>query len=221
MIKKIGNILLSCAIFLAYAAPAQNIPLTAHGLEGVNVKVEDVQYKGKKAIRVTGMTKGEQVAIVKGTDFQDGVIELELSGKPLPTADSTARGFIGIAFRVQKKDTLAYECFYIRPTNGRSSDQLRRNHSVQYVSHPNFPWFKLRKENPGLYESYADLVAGEWTKIKIVVKGRNARMFVNGADQPCLIVNDLKLGLSRGPVALWIDIGTDSYFSDLKITKSE
>ncbi|MEJ0056160.1 MAG: hypothetical protein WDN75_11125 [Bacteroidota bacterium] len=124
-------------------------------------------------------------------------------------------------FRVQLKDTIAYECLYIRPTNGRSSDQLRRNHSVQYVSHPDFPWFKLRKEDPGLYESYADLVAGEWTKIKIVVKGKNARLFVNRADQPCLIVNDLKRGISNGPIALWIDTGTDSYFRDLKITKSE
>ena len=45
-------------------------------------------------------------------------------------------------------------------------------------------------------------------KIKIVVADNTARLYVNGADQPCLIVNDLKLGETRGQVALWV--GTDT-----------
>jgi Domain of Unknown Function (DUF1080) len=219
MIDKIQNILVLSLISFGYSISAQNIPLTVQGLEAINVKAEEVQYKGKKGVRITGKAMGEQLAVLKGTDFGNGTIELELSGKPLASADSTARGFVGVAFRVQTKDTVAYECFYIRPTNGRSSDQLRRNHSVQYVSHPDFPWFKLRKENPGLYESYADLIPGEWTKIKVVVKDHQAKLYVNGADQPCLIVNDLKRGISGGPVALWIDNGTDAYFADIKIKK--
>jgi hypothetical protein len=55
------------------------------------------------------------------------------------------------------------ESIYLRPTNGRADDQLRRNHSVQYDSVPDFPWFRLRKESPGVYESYTDLEAGEWS----------------------------------------------------------
>ena len=114
-------------------------------------------------------------------------------------------------------DSVRYECFYIRPTNGRAEDQLRRNHSAQYISHPKFTWFKLRDENPGVYESYADMVEGEWTKLKIEVKDNKARLYVNGAAQPCLIVNDLKYGKSVGAISLWVGPGTDGYFANLNI----
>jgi hypothetical protein len=200
---------------------AQEIPLSVGSLESMNVKLESVKYKGKNAIRVTGTADGEQLAILKNSDFKNGTIEIEVSGQPLPGANEGARGFIGLAFRVQQTDSVRYECFYLRPTNGRAEDQLRRNHSTQYISHPGYPWFKLRKENPGVYESYVDLVAGEWTKIKITVQGQEARLYVHGADQPCLIVKELKQELSGGPLALWIGLGTDAYFTNLKIQKKE
>jgi hypothetical protein len=132
------------------------------------------------------------------------------------TETTGARGFVGVAFRL-RKDPLRYECFYLRPTNGRAEDQLRRNHSTQYISHPDHPWDRLRKENPGVYESYVDLVPGEWTRVKIVVSGTEARLFVHGAEQPSLIVKDLKLGVSEGAVALWIGPGTEAHFTGLRI----
>jgi hypothetical protein len=104
---------------------------------------------------------------------------------------------------------------YLRPTNGRADDQLRRNHSVQYESSPDFPWFRLRKESPGMYESYAGLETGVWTRSKIVVSGAKARFYVNGAEQPCLVVNDLKLGETHGQIALWAHSSTEGYFSNL------
>jgi hypothetical protein len=107
----------------------------------------------------------------------------------------------------------------LRPTNGRAEDQVRRNHSVQYISIPGFPWPLLRKEFPEKYESYVDLVAGEWTKVKIEVKGDKARLFVHDSPQPTLLVNDLKQGLSKGAIALWVGPGTIAYFSDLRITR--
>jgi len=41
---------------------------------------------------------------------------------------------------------------------------------------------------------------------------------VNGAEQPCLIVNDLKLGTVQGQVGLWIGLGTQAHFSDIQVT---
>jgi hypothetical protein len=161
---------------------------------------------------------GGGLAIVSGTDFQDGTIELEAAGKPGAGAPGEARGFVGLAFRVHPGGE-RYEAFYIRPTNGRAEDQERRNHATQYVSPPDYEWFRLRKETPGKYESYADLVTGEWTKLKIEVHGVKARLYVNGVSQPTLLVNDLKLGNSRGAVALWIGVGTEAHFVDLKISQ--
>jgi hypothetical protein len=53
--------------------------------------------------------------------------------------------------------------------------------------------------------------------MKIVVSGTKAQLFVNGAAQPCLLVNDLKLGETHGQIALWSYGGTDGYFSNLKV----
>jgi hypothetical protein len=130
------------------------------------------------------------------------------------------RGFVGIAFRVQPHGS-RFENLYLRPTNGRAPDQVRRNHSVQYESIPDHPWYRLRKESPSMYESYADLEAGAWTRLKIVVAGTEARLYVNGADQPCLIVNDLKLGEVRGRIALWAHATTDAFFSDIAVTPTD
>ncbi len=171
-----------------------------------NVKTEQVTYKGRKALRVTdaapaNASDGIQLVILNKTEFQDGMIEIELTGEAGSNAGEGARGFVGVAFRVSldaAKDAAKYECFYLRPTNDRADDQVRRNHSTQYISHPDFPWHRLRKEFPEKYESYVDLVPGEWTKMKIGVRGDKARLYVHDASQPVLVVNDLKQGQSQG-----------------------
>src|SRR5437016_2038273 len=127
-------------------------------------------------------------------------------------------GFVGLAFRVAAEPS-KYECVYIRPTNSRADDQVRRNHSTQYISMPEYEWSRLRKEAPGQYESYVDLVPGEWTKIKIEVSGVKARLFVADSAQPVLVINDLKHGDSEGAVALWIGLGTEGHFANLRLSK--
>jgi len=192
-------------------------------LSPVNVKVAEDDYLGKKSLKVTDLGADTKAKFVKidTYDFKNGIIEIELSGKPAESSSEQARGFVGIAFRIDK-DNSKFECFYLRPTNGRADDQVRRNHSVQYISFPDFPWFKLRKEFPEKYESYVDLVSGEWTKVRIEVKDNYAKLFVHGNPQPTLLVNDLKLGTDHhGAVGLWIGPGTEAHFSNLRITKTD
>jgi len=197
--------------------------------EPVKVKADIANYKGRRALHMlnddTTMTArtasgGESLAIVKGSDFKDGTIEFDMVGMPRQGSNSQSRGFIGVAFHIQG-DVEKFENFYLRFTNGRSDDQLRRNHSTQYTSFPDFPWHRLRQENPGLYESYVDIEQNAWTSIKIVVEGTKAELYVNGADQPCLIVNDLKLGETHGRVALWTGSDTEAYFSNLRIKSGD
>jgi hypothetical protein len=181
------------------------------------VKLESVDYLGKRAIKMTEegeVSNGEAYAIVKDAVFHNGAVELELAGRPAAGAASGARGFVGIAFRLQDGQ---FEYIYLRPTNGRAEDQVRRNHSTQYGSHPRFDFAELRKASPEKYESYVDLEPGIWTRYRITVEGTTARLYVHGASQPCLIVNDLKRGDSSGGVALWIGPGTEGYFTGLKI----
>lgn len=156
--------------------------------------------------------------MLQGTSFRNGTIELDIASEPRVWAPTDARGFIRVAFRVAA-DPSKYECIYVRTTNGRADDQVRRNYSTQYLSMPEHEWSRLRKESPRQYESYVDLVTGEWTTIKIEVSGVKARLFVNDSTQPVLIVNDLKHGNSDGSVALWIGLRTDGHFANLQIVK--
>jgi hypothetical protein len=214
------------AVFaLAPAGWCQNnaVALDPSKLQLRNVKAEPATYKGRKAVRITDTAApnapdGNRFAILAGSDFADGSIEIDLAGDTLPTADPTARGFTGIAFRMSA-DGSKYESFYLRPKNGRAEDQLQRNHSAQYISEPEYPWPRLRQETPGKYESYVDLVAGDWTQVKIEVRAEKARLYVHGSPQPTLIVNDLKHGNSSGSIALWIGPGTLAYFSNLRIAR--
>lgn len=188
-----------------------------------NVKLEKVTYKGRAAIRMTddGTPKtadGSHVAILTGTDFGDGIIEADLAGDRAPGAPEVVRGFTGIIFHSEGNGK-SYECFYLRPFNGRSEDQAQRNHSAQYISHPDFGWQKLRTETPGKYETYVDLVPGMWNHVRIEVKGVKARLYVNEATQPTLVVNDLKHGERKGAIGLFIDEGVVAHFANLKVTQ--
>lgn len=193
---------------------------TVPQLEPHRVKVESVEYQGKRAVRLVedgAVPNGEAYAVVKGSTFQNGTIDVEVAGRPASGAAEGARGFVGMAFRVANG---RFEYIYLRPTNGRVDDQVRRNHSTQYSAHPDYPFSRLRAESPEKYESYVDLEPGAWTRMRIVVSGTAARLFVHGAAQPCLVVTDLKLGDAAGGVALWIGPGTEGYFTGLNIQPS-
>jgi hypothetical protein len=185
----------------------------------VNVKAEAVEYKGRNAVRLTKDTEKEGFALLRGTDFQDGTIEGDIALKITAPPGVRMPGFVGIAFRA-RWDASRYELFYLRPGNSRSDDQEMRNHSVQYVSPPDFDWYRLRQAWPWVYEAYADLQTETWTSVRIEVKGRSAKLYLNGSEQPSLVVDGLKGEDLRGGVALWGYQGEEAYFSNVRITNS-
>jgi hypothetical protein len=205
---------------------AQDMRFENYSLEPVLVNMSITNIDGKRAVRVARdtTTKGANMPTfvrLKNTDgFHNGTIEVMLLSRLL-TTEAYARGFIGVAFRINK-DNNRFESIYIRPTNGRAEDQIRRNHSTQYFSYPDYPFDRLRKEAEGKYESYADMGLNEWIKMKIVVKDAQAKLYLNGNPQPVLIVNDLKLGAANtGAIGLWVDGGTDAFFRDIKVVKED
>jgi hypothetical protein len=214
------------------SAQAKHYPLESpEGLRLHNVSAMPASLRGKKGVRVlsaidsaraaAGQGDLEMLALIDGVEFSSGVIEAEIAGGLLPGAGSGARGFVGIAFRLQT-DRKTYDAFYLRPTNGRADDQERRNHATQYISHPDWTWSRMRRETPSRYESYVDLEPDRWTKIKIEVRGDKARLYVDDQPQPVLIVNDVKSGASaKGAVALWVGPGTVAHFRNLRVSGAE
>lgn len=224
--KRLTLSLFASCIICSPSLNAQTLKFDKSTLDAVNVSMSIEKLMGKEVVKVikdSTVTEFDEptFAKIKGIDFRNGTIELRVLSRLLLNAPELARGFIGIAFRMKDSNS-KFESIYIRPTNGRANNQLRRNRSIQYFSFPGYKFDRLRKEAPGEYESYADMALNEWIKLKIVVKGTQAKLFINDNKQPSLIVNDLKHGANAsGAIGLWIDVGTEGFFSDLKIQKSD
>ncbi len=206
----------------AFAAPharVETFPLrNPAGLIAPNVKTEAVKYRGRDSVRIT--MDGEDragIALLPGVDFQDGVIEADIALKITTPPGVRYPGFFGIAFRV-RPDASHYELFYLRPGNSDAPDQAMRNHAVQYVSEPDFGWYRLRREWPFIYESHAELAMETWTKVRIEVAGRAAKLYLNGSAKPSLVVNGLKGEDLHGGVGLWGYTDEEAYFSNVRIT---
>lgn len=200
------------------------VPLNVSAIEAIAVSATDEMLEGEKVLKVVkneslGHFDAPSFVKLKGIDFQNGGIEVKVKSGFLPGA-SIQTGNVGIAFRVAANNE-AFECFYVRPQNGRyNQSQIQRNRALQYFSYPDFPFSRLREEALEVYESSADIALDEWITLRIEVEGGMARLYVNNAPRPSLLVNDLKLGANiQGGVALWVEDGAEAYFKDLKLIK--
>ena len=220
-----GYLFIIAGIVLSMNSYSQTIGFDKSNLEASRVYMSIEKMNGKQVVKIIkdSTQNGADLPTfvkIKGNDFKEGTIEIKVLSQLLKTAPAYARGFIGVAFHIDSLNS-KFEGIYLRPTNGRSDDQLRRNHSIQYFSYPDYDFDRLRKEAEGVYESYADMGLNEWITMRIEVKGKQAKLFLNDNKQPSLIVNDLKLGDNvSGAIGLWVDAGTEGYFKDLKITKN-
>jgi len=218
------KLLLFTGVLLSINSYSQTIKLDKSKLEVSKVYMSVEKITGSDVVKVvkdSTVKEADEPTFVKikGINFKNGVIEVKVLSRLLKNAPDFARGFIGVAFRVNDSNT-RFECIYLRPVNARVDDQVRRNHSIQYYSYPDYKFDRFRKEAPERYESYTDMEMNKWITMRIEVKDAQAKLFINNNQQPSLIVNDLKHGAdSSGSIAFWVETGTEGYFKDLKITK--
>lgn len=230
MMKKYKFTLLF-ALF-AVVASGQNLTLKNQGFELKHVTGSIVQLDGEEVLKIERDLKAlpfdvnnmaatvdePTYAKLKGVDFENGMIEVKVLSRLLKTAPDLARGFIGVAFRIDDGDS-KFESIYIRPTNGRAENQFRRNHTVQYFSYPDYKFDRLRKEFPETYETYADIGLDEWITLRLQINGPKIRLYINDQEHPSFIVEEMKGEARKGSIALWVDIGTEGYFKDLKVVE--
>jgi hypothetical protein len=156
---------------------------------------------------------GAGLAWLKGQTFSTGTLELEIKGK-----DILQKSFVGVAFHGVNDST--YEAVYFRPFNFHSKDSIRRIHAVQYVSHPKYPWYKLRDEHNGVYEKGITPAPDPngWFHARIDVTSTEVLVYVNRATTPSLRVSRLTLS-NDGAVGVWVGEGSGGEFAKFKITK--
>ncbi len=170
-----------------------------------------VEVKGKQALKLSERP-GMGIVWLEGFEFTDGVLEADLLGRSQPIQGS----FLGIAFRVQ--DAQTHDAIYFRPFNFRPEDQARRTRAVQYVSHPAWPWNKLRAEYPSKYEQAVvpETDGDEWFHVRIVVERPKVTVYVNGSSTPSLVVEELS-SRTAGPIGLWVGEGSGGHFANLSV----
>ncbi len=196
------------------------IDLTKAKLTALHTSAEQMTIDGETVLRVVKTEKLHEYDTnsyvkVEGTDFRNGAIEVDVCSRLLPDAPDLSRGFIGIAFRIAEGND-RFESFYIRPTNGRCDDPERKKHAVQYFSFPKYTFSYFRENGISEYEAPADIGLDEWIRIRAEIHGYSGQFFVNGT--PVLTVHDMKLGeFAHGAVGLFVDIGTEGFFRNLKI----
>ena len=167
---------------------------------------------GNLSVYLNGQ-KDDGFVWLKDFEFDNGIIEADIKGKNVQ-----GNSFVGIAFHGANDTT--YEVVYFRPFNFLSEDSVRKSHSVQYISHPVYTWFKLRKEHPGKYENTVNPVPDpdSFFHAKVVVERPKVSVFVNNAEEPSLVVNELS-ERTGGWVGLWTGNYSDGTFANLKIIK--
>src|SRR5690606_35198576 len=172
---------------------AQTLKWNGQEFESVNVKAALVQLGGEDVLKVErdldalpfdlkklGSTVDEPTYVkLKNVNIDNGSVEVKvLSRIQNPSPFEAARGFIGLAYRINEDDT-AFESIYLRPSNGRAENQFMRNHTVQYFAYPDYKFDRLRKESNGEYETYADIGLDEWITMRIEFEGEKATLYLN------------------------------------------
>jgi len=210
--------MLACMASSAVAQSPETLDVTTVGrdsrwrISGRTASV--VEVKGKRALKLSE-GEGMGVAWLDKYDFANGVIEIDLLGRSQPVQGS----FLGVVFRAVDAET--FDAVYFRPFNFRASDPTRHSHAVQYVSHPRWPWQALRSEYPDRYEKpiRPEPDGDEWFHVRIVVERPKLSVFVDGANEPCLVVDELS-GRVHGSVGLWVGEGSGGHFAKLSVTRA-
>ena len=155
-----------------------------------------IEKDGAAAIEIN--KPGQNVVWLDGFEFSAGTIEFDAKGKSAPPQSS----FVGVAFHTV--DAKTHDAVYFRPFNFRAADPEKKSHAVQYVSEPQWTWQRLRQEKPGQFEKPIEPApdGDAWFHAKVVVEKRQVKVFVNGATEPSLMVNELS-DRPGGSVGLW------------------
>jgi hypothetical protein len=192
------------------------------------VEATPAEYKGRTAIKVEmpdaaikaqlGIDVDMPTFVRIPVDFRNGTIEVDILSRLNGKGPPDARAFIGISYRITDPEA-HFETIYLRPLNGRKKNppSPRDKRAVQYFAYPDWKFNRLRKEySDGHYESGADIADDEWIALRLAVDGTRVRVWVNGRDE--LALADAKGTPVAGGIGLWVGMGTEGYFSNLRVT---
>lgn len=202
-----------CFLFALNAFSQKEINLSAklqnNKIKAVNRSIT-LSNDSQQAIEMNA-ENSSGIGILEDIAFENGVIEIEILGENNP-----GKSFVGVAFNIQDEEI--YEAIYFRPFNFVAKEQIRKEHMLQYIFHPEFTWRKLREEKTGEFENEINVPPNpdDWFKATIHINTKRVEVFVNDNPEPVLSVQRLTLGKSK-KIGVWTGYGSSGRFRNLVI----
>jgi hypothetical protein len=188
------------AVLFASAAPSPAEPALAVPADSPRWELQGqakaADYQGRKCLFLDG-----GAAILKDLEMRDGVIDVDV-------AAPARRGFFGFQFRIANDGANAEEV-YLRHHRPGFPD------AMQYTPVLNTGANWQIYNGPG-FTGAVDFPKDAWFHLRLEVSGAQARLYVKDMEKPALVMDDLKSGVQRGQVALWVLAGA-TYFSNFEI----
>jgi hypothetical protein len=162
-------------------------------LEG---QAKPAEYQGRKCLFLDG-----GAAVLKDFEMRDGVLDVDV-------ATPASRGFFGFDVRIDA-DGKNYEEIYLRQHKSGQPD------AMQYTPVLNTGRNWQIYNGPG-FTGAVDIPKDVWFHLRLEVTGAQAKLFVKDMDKPALVMDDLKSGVQKGQVALYVLTGA-TYFSNFEV----
>lgn len=162
-------------------------------------KVTFLDYKGKKAMKI-GSLSGQ--VVLKDLVFKDGTIEFDIEPHPAEFAS---------AVYFHRKDAKEQEIVYLRVS--RIGSKLA-NQGIQYA--PYFDGVNMWDIYPQ-YQAPAMAKTGEWNHVKLVISGKQMKVYVNDITNTVLEIPKLEGAMTEGSIAF----EGEGYISNLQIKPNE
>lgn len=189
-------------------------PAKQAGRDCLRVQLTDAAANGKPGVDYVDMP----TFLILPTTFRNGTIEVDILARLAPNAPEIARAFAGIAYRIAG-DCSHFEVVYLRMLNGLKAapPPPRDKRAIQYFAYPDWKFDRLRDVHPdGAYEAGANIGPDEWNRLKLDVNDTRVVASVNGVE--VLHITEPKAEPTTGRIGLFVDIGTEAYFSNLVVT---
>jgi hypothetical protein len=159
-------------------------------------QAKSVEYQGRKSVYLDG-----GAAVLNDFEMRDAVIDVDV-------ATPASRGFFGIQFRVTSDGANA-EWIYLRQHKSGLPDAMQ--YTPVLKTGANWQLYN----GPG-FTGAVDIPKDVWFHLRLEVVGAQAKLYVKDMEKPALVMNDLKSGVQKGEVALYVLTGA-TYFSNFQI----
>ena len=213
MEKRIGVLMLTfvCMTLVSYGQQKVDM-VAAYQDQKINVVNRTLSlYENSVGAMEMNAAEGDGLAILQDISFSTGSIEIELLGE-----NSPGRSFIGLAFNIQDEET--FEAIYFRPFNFVAEEQIRKDHMVQYINHPDNTWRQLRRERTGEFENEIPSAPDPygWFRATIKISKKYVEVRVDDVAEPVLKVERLSTPKSDR-IGLWVGYGSSGRFQNLTL----